>query len=470
MQSQHAPNPLVRLLQRVVDVREDEVRVLLLSCAYFFLILASYYIIRPLRDEMGVAGGVRNIPWLFTGTLVGMLIFHPPFAALVARLPRRRFISITYRFFMANLLIFFVLLKLTPESQSVWAGRAFFIWTSVFNLFVVSVFWSFMADVYRLGQGKRLFGFIGVGGTIGAIVGSAITVGLAERLGPINLLIASIVLLELAVRCVNGLSAYFSDSAKPHSPAPTGSATVPLEEEALRQREKMTAASSETPIGGGVLAGVTSVMRSPYLLGIVGYMLLYTVAATFLYIQQADIIEQAFSDRAQRTVVFAKIDLAVNVLTVLTQMFLTGRIIKLLGVGVTLTLLPAVCIVGFTNLGLMPTLGVLIVFQVLRRASNYAVARPTRETLYTVVPREDKYKAKNFIDTFVYRGGDQIGAWSYALMQWLGLGLAAIAFVAVPICGLWLLIGLWLGREQSAKAETGEEAGAANVTPAPAAT
>ena len=470
MQSQHAPNPLVRLLQRVVDVREDEVRVLLLSCAYFFLILASYYIIRPLRDEMGVAGGVRNIPWLFTGTLVGMLIFHPPFAALVARLPRQRFISITYRFFMANLLIFFVLLKLTPESQSVWAGRAFFIWTSVFNLFVVSVFWSFMADVYRLGQGKRLFGFIGVGGTIGAIVGSAITVGLAERLGPINLLIASIVLLELAVRCVNGLSAYFSDSAKAHSPAPAGRATVPLEEEALSQREKMTAASSEMPIGGAVLAGVTSVMRSPYLLGIVGYMLLYTVAATFLYIQQADIIEQAFSDRAQRTVVFAKIDLAVNVLTVLTQMFLTGRIIKLLGVGVTLTLLPAVCIVGFTNLGLMPTLGVLVVFQVLRRASNYAVARPTRETLYTVVPREDKYKAKNFIDTFVYRGGDQIGAWSYALMQWLGLGLAAIAFVAVPICGLWLLIGLWLGREQSAQAETGEEAGAASVTPAPAAT
>ena len=470
MRSRHAPNPLVRLLQRAVDVREDEVRVLLLSCAYFFLILASYYIIRPLRDEMGVAGGVRNIPWLFTGTLVGMLIFHPPFAALVARLPRQRFISITYRFFMANLLIFFVLLKLTPESQSVWAGRAFFIWTSVFNLFVVSVFWSFMADVYRLGQGKRLFGFIGVGGTVGAIVGSAITVGLAERLGPINLLIASIVLLELAVRCVNGLSAYFSDSAKPHSPAPAGRATVPLEEEALRQREKMTAASSEMPIGGAVLAGVTSVMRSPYLLGIVGYMLLYTVAATFLYIQQADIIEQAFSDRAQRTVVFAKIDLAVNVLTVLTQMFLTGRIIKLLGVGVTLTLLPAVCIVGFTNLGLMPTLGVLVVFQVLRRASNYAVARPTRETLYTVVPREDKYKAKNFIDTFVYRGGDQIGAWSYALMQWLGLGLAAIAFVAVPICGLWLLIGLWLGREQSAKAETGEEAGAANVTPAPAAT
>ena len=470
MRSQHAPNPLVRLLQRAVDVREDEVRVLLLSCAYFFLILASYYIIRPLRDEMGVAGGVRNIPWLFTGTLVGMLIVHPPFAALVARLPRQRFISITYRFFMANLLIFFVLLKLTPESQSVWAGRAFFIWTSVFNLFVVSVFWSFMADVYRLGQGKRLFGFIGVGGTIGAIVGSAITVGLAERLGPINLLIASIVLLELGVRCVNGLSAYFSDSAEPHSPAPTGSATVPLEEEALRQREKMTAASSETPIGGGVLAGVTSVMRSPYLLGIVGYMLLYTVAATFLYIQQADIIEQAFSDRAQRTVVFAKIDLAVNVLTVLTQMFLTGRIIRLLGVGVTLTLLPAVCIVGFTNLGLMPTLGVLVVFQVLRRASNYAVARPTRETLYTVVPREDKYKAKNFIDTFVYRGGDQIGAWSYALMQWLGLGLAAIAFVAVPICGLWLLIGLWLGREQSAQAEKGEEAGAASVTPAPAAT
>jgi AAA family ATP:ADP antiporter len=418
------------LLRRVVDVREDEIRAVIWSCAYFFCILSSYYILRPIREDMGVAGGVRNLPWLYTGTLASMLLANPPFAALVSRLPRRRFVALSYRFFMANLLVFFFLLQFAPAAWNVWIGRVFFVWISVFNMFVVSIFWAFMADLFHTGQGKRLFGFIGLGGTLGGLVGAATTALLAERIGPVALLLVSVALLECGVFCVRRLSS---------------SALTRPEREGQRPE-------AERVIGGNVLAGISHVLRSPYLLGICAYMLLYTINSTVLYFQQAEIAAQAFEERAARTAFFAKIDFSVNALTIVTQAFLTGRIIRWLGVGVTLTLLPALCVIGFTGLGLWPVLIVLVIFQVLRRSTNYAVARPARETLYTVVPREDKFKAKSFIDTFVYRSGDQIGAWSYALLGWLGLGMSAIAFATVPVAGLWMLIGLWLGRRQSALA------------------
>lgn len=452
---------LYRLLGRVVEVERDEVPALLLSCAYFFCILSAYYIIRPIRDEMGVAGGVRNLPWLFTGTLVVMLLANPPFAALVAKLRRRTFVSLTYRFFMVNLLLFFVLLKMLPDSADVWVGRAFFVWTSVFNLFVVSIFWAFMADVFRSEQGRRLFGFIAVGGTLGAIAGAGLTAALAERLGPAQLMLFSVVLLEIGVQCVlrlGGLEAVKTATAgrgsRPESAVRPESSPAGLERAGARGDGE--APEADRPIGGSVLAGITHVARSPYLLGICAYMLLYTITATVLYFQQAEIVDATFADSGARTSFFASIDLAVNVLTIVTQVFLTGRIIKWLGVGVTLTLLPAICVLGFSGLGLLPTVGMLVVFQVARRAGNYAVARPTRELLYTVVSREDKYKAKSFIDTFVYRGGDQIGAWSYALLGWLGLSMVAIAFVTVPVAALWLLVGFWLGRGQESRARDQE--------------
>jgi AAA family ATP:ADP antiporter len=452
-----------------VDVRPEEVSALLLSCAYFFFILSGYYILRPIRDEMAVASGVRTLPWLFTGTLILMLLAHPPFAALVAKLPRKRFVSYTYRFFIANLLIFFALFKWAPESANIWIGRGFYWWVSVFNLFVVSIFWAFMADLFRNEQGKRMFGFMALGGTLGAIVGAATTAFLAERIGPVHLILISVVLLELAVRCVHRLSARSGTTGR-SAPEESGirvgglPETEPGRGYSLRRPEP----SAEEPIGGGVLAGIAQVFRSPYLLGICAYMMLYTIAATFLYFQQTWIVEETIVDRAVRTAFFAKIDLAVNILAIFTQAFLTGRFIKWLGVAVTLALLPAVCVFGFTGLGLWPFLGVLVVFQTLRRAGNYAVARPTREVLYTVVSREEKYKAKNFIDTFVYRGGDQVGAWSYGGMMWLGLGMSAIAFVAVPICGLWLVVGYWLGRRQEALARR-QARGDLSAQPAPAA-
>ena len=427
---------------------------LLLSCAYYFFILSGYYILRPIRDEMAIASGVRNLPWLFTGTLILMLLVHPPFAALVAKLPRTRFISITYRFFIANLLVFFVLLKLAPESWDIWIGRGFYWWVSVFNLFVVSVFWAFMADVFISEQGKRLFAFIALGGTLGAIVGAATTAFLAQGIGRVNLILISVVLIEAAVQSVRRLAALSHAPAR-SMPEETGPriAGLPEEEPGRGYAVRGGGRGMEEPIGGGVLSGIAQVFRSPYLLGICAYMLFYTIVATFLYFQQAEIVDRTFADRAARTAFFAKIDLAVNILAIVGQGFLTGRIIKWVGVAVTLTLLPAVSIIGFTGLGIWPIVGVVVVFQVLRRGGNYAVARPTREILYTVVSREEKYKAKNFIDTFVYRGGDQIGAWSYALMGFLGLGMSAIAFVAAPIAGVWLAVGYWLGRKQAALAK-----------------
>lgn len=414
------------LLRYLIEVRPEEARALAWSWLYIFSVLASYYVIRPIRDEMGVAGGVENLPWLFTGTLLGMIAINPPFAALVAKLPRARFISLAYRFFMANLLLFFLLLKVATPEQNIWIGRIFFIWTSVFNLFVVSIFWALMVDVFSSEQGKRLFGFIAAGATLGGILGSTVTAAFAQHVGPVDLLLASAVLLEAAVFSTRRLSNL--------------SETLQLRP-AVRREE-------EAAIGGRILSGLTHAFKSPYLVNISIYILLYAITSTFLYFQQAEIVKTSFADRAARTAFFAQIDLWVNILTLGAQLFVTERLLRALGVAVTLTLLPVLTALGFTTLGLAPTLTILVVFQVLRRAGNFAVARPARELLFTVVPREDKYKAKSFIDTIVYRGGDQVGAWSYALLLLLGLGMTGIAFAAIPISAAWVLNGLWLGRKQ----------------------
>ena len=401
------------------EVRPHERRALGWSLVYVFAILSAYYVLRPIRDEMGVQGGVENLPWLFSGTLLGMIAVNPLFAALVKRLPRARFIAWSYRFFAANLVLFLILFHLADPAQNVWVGRAFFIWLSVFNLFVVSVFWATMVDVFDSEQGKRLFGLLAAGATLGAIAGSTITASLVREAGATNLFFASVVLLEVAVFAVGKLS--FKEQ---------------------RQEE-------EAPIGGGVLAGISHTFRSPYLLNICVFILLFTVTSTFLYFQQAGIARDSFADRASRTAFFAQVDLLVNVLTLAVQLFFTARILRKLGVALTLGILPLFTLLGFAALAAAPVIAVLVAFQVLRRAANFALARPTREILFTVLPREDKYKAKSFIDTVVYRAGDQLGSWSYLALGGIGLGIAGVALVAVPLSALWLYNGLWLGRRQA---------------------
>ncbi|MBW7861702.1 MAG: MFS transporter [Rhodocyclaceae bacterium] len=431
------PGAIERLLARSIAIRPGELAALFWSCAYFFLILTAYYILRPIRDEMGVAGGVQNLAWLFTGTLAGMLLLHPLYTALVSRLPRKRFIPLTYRFFIANLLVFFALLSWADAARNVWVGRAFFIWLSIFNLFVVSVFWSFMTDLYQPQQSKRLFGAIAVGGTLGAMLGSTITTGLAGWLGPLKLMLVSALVLELAARAARLLDH--------HEPALRREA----ESEARENGTRDAGSCPEEPVvvGGGVSDGIRSVVTSPYLLGIAGLVLLFTIASTFLYFQRIDIVSRTFEgDPGGRIRLFAGMDLATNVLTLGTQIFLTGRLLRWLGLGFGLAFLPVLSLIGFGLLGAMPVLAVVVVFEVLRRAGNFALARPAREILYTVLSRSDKYKAKNFNDTFVYRLGDQIGSWSYTAMAWFGLGLSGLALAMLPVSLLWLVLALWLAR------------------------
>jgi len=416
---------IYRFLRRVIDVRPAELRALCWSWLYIFSVLFAYYILRPIRDEMGVAGGVENLPWLFTGTLLGMMAVNPPFAALVARLPRAKFIALAYRFFALNLLFFVVLLHFSSGTQSVWVGRVFFIWTSVFNLFVVSVFWAMMVDVFDTEQGKRLFGFIAAGATVGGIVGSSLTAALAKQIPAAYLLLVSAALLEVAVFCVRRLSRLAS---------------------ALSQRP--SSRSEENPIGGSVFSGIAHALKSPYLINVSLFLLLFAITSTFLYFQQAEIARSYFADRGARTAFFASVDLWVNILTLGAQLFLTARALKRIGVALTLSFLPLLSVVGFGALAWAPAIAVLVAFQVVRRAGNFAFARPSREVLFTVVPREDKYKAKSFIDTVVYRLGDQVGAWSYAGLGALGLAMTGISVVAVPISIAWLLNSLWLGRKQ----------------------
>jgi AAA family ATP:ADP antiporter len=397
------------------------VRALLWSFAYFFCLLAGYYILRPLRDEMGVAGGVRNLPWLFTATFLVMLAAVPLYGALVARLPRRWFIPLVYHFFVANLAVFWLLLAFDVERQTV--ARVFFVWISVFVLFAVSVFWSFMADLFSSEQGKRLYGFIAAGGSAGALAGPAITIGLAGVLGPVNLLIVAALLLEAAALCAMR----------------------------LETRAKIVS-KSEPAVGGGPLDGIMMVLRSPYIAGITLWVSLMSVAATFLYFEQANIVAAASDDPAVRTRIFAAVDLAVGLLTLAIQFFATGKLMARFGVGAALALLPLVFAAGFALLAAAPVLAVVIAFQALQRTANFAISNPAREVLFTVLARDEKYKAKNVIDVVAVRGADAAGGWLFTALRSLGMEVRSIPLVAIVLAGACLVLAVALGRAQERRA------------------
>lgn len=448
-----------KIFEKIVDVRPEEIRALLFGFVFNFVVLGSYYVVRPIRDNIGAEGGLENLPWMYTGTLVAMLIANTLFSVIVARMSRRKFIPIAYRFFIANLILFYLLMRTLSPAQNIWVGRAFFVWVSVFNLFVVTVFWAFMTDVFKPSQAKRLFGFISVGGTLGGIVGALVTASLVGKIGTLNLLFVSAVMLEAGAWCVKFFPTEFMEGQRPSidEALPNEELADPEVSQETAIRSKVEKEAAEKPIGGNLWSGITHVVRSPYLLGICASMLLYTITSTLVYFQQAAITAQEFHDRAARTAFFAQIDLSVNLLTIGVQLFLTGRLLKWFGVGITLAFLPLISMLGFLAMGFMPVLGLLAVFQTVRRAGNFAVTRPAREVLFTVLRREDKYKAKSFIDTFVYRAGDQIGAWSYPLLTWLGFGLTGISFVAAPLAGIWLTLSLWLGRKQVVLARERDE-------------
>jgi ATP:ADP antiporter, AAA family len=403
------------------SVRPGEGRALCWSFAYFFCLLSGYYVLRPLRDEMGIAGGVRNLQWLFSATFLVMLAAVPLYGALVARLPRGRLIPAVYHFFAANIVAFWLLLTFDVERLAV--ARVFFVWISVFNLFAVSVFWSFMADLFSSEQGKRLFAFIAAGGSAGALAGPALTVGLVEVLGTANLLLVAALFLEFAVLCVRRLEF----------------ASVETERNSSQKKEPGA-------IGGGWLDGVLLMLRSPYLAAIALWVGLLSVAATFLYFQQASIVAAASDDPAVRTRIFASVDLAVGLLTIVVQFFATGKLMARFGVGVALAFLPFVFAAGFSALAAAPMLAVVIAFQALQRTANFAISNPAREVLFTVLAREEKYKAKNVIDIVVVRGADSAGGWLFAALRSLGMELPAISLAAIPVVALCLALSLALGK------------------------
>jgi AAA family ATP:ADP antiporter len=433
-----ARRQLVRALQAIVEVRDEEVGALFWSCLYFFSLLAGNYVLRPLRDEMGIAGGTKYLPWMFAGTLAAMLAVNPLWSAFAGRRPSREFLPALYRFLQANLLLFFAWPWLLPAIGPATFARAFFLWASVVNLFVISLAWGSLADRFRADQARRLFGFIGAGGTLGAIAGSSLTTALVGHVGPRNLLLLAVAFLELGRFAACRLLRPDEDG-----------------------RDGEIVEESSSADAGGPLAGLRRAFGSPYLAGLGLSMLLFTASSAFVYLEQARIVDATFAGPAERTAFFARIDLLVNLVGLVLQTLLTGRIIAALGIGRTAALLQAETLVGFLGLAWRPTLGILLWFQVARRAIDYAVARPSREVLYTVVRRADKYQAKSFIDTAVYRSGDALGAWAFGLLAALPGGSRTATLLVVPLSLGWIALCVALGREQqrlaagSAEAETG---------------
>ncbi|WP_293778686.1 MFS transporter [uncultured Oxalicibacterium sp.] len=425
---------LHRFLGRFVDIAPQEMRATLLGFTWFFCLLGGYYLLRPLRDAMGLAGGEEELQWLFTATFLAMLTLVPLFGMLVARFPPRRFVPIAYRFFTASILCFCVLIA--ADVQGMWVARVFFVWISVFNLFVISIFWSVLADCFSNAQGRRLFGFIAAGGTAGTFVGPALAATLVTALGPVALTLVAALMLEIALQCFYRLMPRSAALPCANAHDDANSTPAPKDDHATRA------------IGGNVFAGLGLIVRSPYLLGLCGYLLLHTAASTFLYFEQGRIVASSFADTASRTRFFALVDLGVSSFTLFLQLCITGRFIRHFGLAKALLVLPLASALAFMAVALSPTIWVLAAAQALRRAFDYAIARPAREVLFTVVAREAKYKAKNAIETVVYRGGDALSGWISAGLGMVGVGFAGLALLAVPLAGLWAALSVWLARRQ----------------------
>jgi ATP:ADP antiporter, AAA family len=404
-----------------VKVDAAERTPLLWSFLYFFCLLCGYYMLRPVRDEMAIEGGVQHLPWMMTGTFLALLAATPVFGYLSARLPRVRLLLSIYGFFAVQLLVFF--LAMTARWHPEWVARVFFVWLSVFNLFVVSVFWSFMADVFTPEQGARLFPVIAAGGSLGAMAGPVLTAGMTYVLPISVLMLASAAWLAICAFCIVRLDRWST-------------------------RPAYTIGASAHSLGGGMWAGIRLVVSSPYLLGICAYLLMLTMSATVLYLEQAAVIGRDITDPASRTRLFAGMDLTVNVMAFVTQLWVTNRLVLRFGLAAALLFLPIVSLLGFAALGMSQVLGLFLAFTVVRRVGEYAISKPAREVLFTVVSREEKYKAKNFIDTVVSRAGDASTGWMVSGIKALGATTGHLAWLLLPAMLLWGRIAWLLARRQ----------------------
>ena len=437
-------------LQRFTNVRRDEVLPLLASALFFFCVLSALMVVRPAREALGMRSGLDTVRWLFVGTAVVTLAVNPVFGLLVAKFRRVWFIAATYLFFAASLLVFWALLSFAPDAVGEVSGRVFYVWFSVFNLFSTMVFWALMADRFAFEQSKRLFPIVAVGGTVGAIFGPWLAWGIVESVGTANLILIAVGFLCLAV-----LAAWWVAALQPREGAG---------EDAERPTRTPPAVDRTGVIGGSAWEGFRAVFKSRYLLAICGFVLILAVMATFIYFTRLAMVAEVAEGTDARTALFANIDMWTQIATLVMQLFVAGHLMKRIGVSVTLALLPITVLLGFIGLAIVGTITALILFEATFRAVQRAIMRPARETLFTVVSREDKYKAKAFIDTFVYRGGDVVGAWTEGLLGRLGMGLAGLAALVMPLAIVWGVVGIWLGREQARIADRIEAAAETDET------
>ena len=414
---------------RLVDCRPGEGRALWWSFSGFFLLLAGYYVLRPVREEMGVQIGPEKLQWAFTLTLAGMLAIVPLYGWAAARLPRRALLATV---FGITALVLAGFQAWIAGGASPAAALALFVWVSVFNLVVVSLFWTAMADSFAHAQARRLFGMIAAGGSGGALVGPLITAFAVHAVGVHGLLLVSAALMMLSLLCILRV-------VGGHSRPEVG-----------------------RPLGGNILAGLAEVAASPYLLMIALVIVLQSVVGTLVYFEQARLVKAAALTTETRTQLFAVIDLAVNLLALGLQAMVAGRLMHRLGLGITLAAVPLLLAVPLAVLAAIPVLTAVLITQVISRAGGHGLMRPAREALFTAVDREARYKAKNVLDTLVSRAGDALGGWLYAAA---GLSTSGVALAAIPGALALGWLGLRLGRryrqqvDATADAGTGEQAG-----------
>jgi AAA family ATP:ADP antiporter len=448
------PTALQRALSRYVRIETRETATVIVAFCLFFFVLGSYFAVRPVRETMATVLGRERVADLWLYTALFSILIVPLYGWLVGRVRRSLLLPWIYAFVAIVLALIGFSLSVDPENAAV--GAFFYVWISVLNLMLVSVFWSFLLEIFSSEQTKRLFGFIAAGGTAGALVGPLATRLVVDAVGNPGILYMGAGGFVGAIVCQRILLGIWGRER-------SALAAVAAGEAARDAARPPVLAKDDKGLGGNPLAGLSIVLRSPYLLGIALFVTLLSSVNTFLYFEQLRIVEETFSDRARRTEVFANIDILVQTLTILSQLFLTGRIASRLGVRVLLTMVPVVMIGAFLVLAALNTFAVIAVALVARRWGEYAFIRPGREMLFGTLDTETKYKAKNFIDVPVYRAADYIGAQAKTAIEVAGVSAAGAAVVGAGLAAAWALNGWWLGRAY-------DRGGAASAAPPQAAT
>jgi AAA family ATP:ADP antiporter len=427
---------LQRLETRIVGEMTDHERTTLrCGSAWFFLVLFGYYILRPIREQISTEYGIKNLSWLFYATLATMLVAIPTYSLLVSKFHRKKLVPCIYAFFCVALGGFWAAMSFVSPRATIgetpaleWVARLLFIWISVYGLFIVSFFWSVVGDMLAPEQGRRLYGLIFGGGTLGGMIASLVATFMVDRIGQANLLLIPVGLLAA------GLLVYFR-----------------LEKAWERQQEShggLLVARSGKATGGNPFAGFTAVFSSRYLFSICLYGLFLATCGTTIYFQQSEIVEAALDTKEAKTKYFASINFCVQVLTLLLQTAIVGRLMRRFGLGFTLAVLPIAYVLGITSLAIAPSLAVLAVISVTGRSAEYAIANPAREVLFTAVRREDRYKAKSFIDTIVRRSGDSLVGTFYRLMRDVGgVAMTTLSWCMIPVAVLWIGLAWFIGFE-----------------------